>query len=216
MMKAPSLPLVVVLLALKCSSCHGFSQPRNPRLSPCRHSARLFAADKKENTEGAPKAQTPTNDDISSIDTSPSSSTTVVMITQDMKRVLIEELGYRRKDVNVMRVEMAGPIIEKRVTCPPEGMPDAWVDSSRLMLERLENESKHPLKVPLLAVSLVLAGKGLSDAIVTLIKVNMDFPGASLMEEFMGINVLAIDAVCVAAGVALGVWTWQTMRDGDS
>jgi translation initiation factor 2 gamma subunit (eIF-2gamma) len=135
------------------------------------------------------------------------------MITQEMKRILVEELGYSRKDIDAMRVELAGPIVEKRMKCPEQGMPDEWIDQNRALASRLENESKYPLKVPLLLVSTVLFGKGMSDAVVTLIKVNMDFPGASLMEEFMGANVLGIDAVCVAAGLALGVWTWKTMQD---
>lgn len=138
---------------------------------------------------------------------------TTFMITREMKRILVEELGYSRKDVDAMRVELAGPIVEKRMNCPEQGMPEEWIDQSRALASRLENESKYPLKVPLLLVSTVLFGKGASDAIVTLIKVNMDFPGASLMEEFMGVNVLGIDAVCIAAGLALGVWTWKTMQD---
>jgi hypothetical protein len=60
---------------------------------------------------------------------------------------------------------------------------------------------------------LVLSGKGLSDAIVTAIKVSMQFKGASLTEEFMGVPVLGIDFVCLTVGVALGTWTWQNMKE---
>lgn len=80
------------------------------------------------------------------------------------------------------------------------------------MMQRMENESKYPLKFPLLAVSLVLFGKGFSDALITLIKVNIDFPGASLTAQFQGIPVLAIDLVCVITGATLGLWTWKTMK----
>lgn len=154
----------------------------------------------------------------------PSAATTTFMITSDMKRTLIEELGFTRNNVECMRVELAGPIITKRLRCPPEGMPAEWlavaVDEgdgrSNNMLQRLENESRYPLKFPLLAVSLVLFGKGLSDAIVTIIKVQQGFRGASLAEQFMGVPVLGIDALCVVLGAALGVWTLKTMRDDDS
>jgi len=81
------------------------------------------------------------------------------------------------------------------------------------MLQRLENESKYPLKFPLLGVSLVLFGKGLSDALITIIKVNIDFPGVSLADQFMGVPILAIDAVCVVVGAALASSTWKTMKD---
>lgn len=140
-------------------------------------------------------------------------ASTAFMMSQSMRRTLIEELGYRRQDVDCMRVELAGPILEKRLRCPPEGMPESWKmeTTSSTMMERLENESKYPLKVPLLGVSLVLGGKGLSDAIITAIKVNMGYPGA--LAEFMGVPLLAIDFVCVVVGIALGTWTWKNMRD---
>ena len=69
--------------------------------------------------------------------------------------------------------------------------------------------SKHDL----LAVGMILFGKGFGDALITIIKVNIDFPGATLTEDFMGVPVLAIDTVCVLAGAALASWTWNTMRD---
>lgn len=180
-------------------------------------SSSLFASN---DDDDVPKALLPSSDNDGTAgepakdqtSASPSGSVSF-MITREMKRVLVEELGYSRKDVDAMRVELAGPIIDKRMRCPETGMPEDWIDQSRALASRLENESKYPLKVPLLLVSAVLFGKGLSDAVVTLIKVNMDFKGASLTQEFMGVNILAIDAVCIALGVALGVWTWQTMRD---
>ena len=41
----------------------------------------------------------------------------------------------------------------------------------------------------------------------------LETQGASLAEEFLGVPVLAIDGLCVAAGVALGAWTWENTRD---
>jgi len=150
----------------------------------------------------------------------PSAATTTFMITNEMKRILIEELGYQRQEVNQIRIELVDSIISKRISRPVDGMPSTWyikeeeeTSSQSTMLKKLENESKYPLKVPLLGVSLVLSGKGLSDALVTVIKVNMGFNGVSLMEEFMGVPVLAIDFVSVVVGVGLGVWTWKNMRD---
>lgn len=150
-------------------------------------------------------------------------STQVFMITREMKRTMMEELGYRRKEVDSIRLELVANIIQNRVQCPSEGMPTSWVDEDRGammkgvqdtpdMMQRMENESKYPLKFPLLAVSLVLFGKGFSDALITLIKVNIDFPGASLTAQFQGIPVLAIDLVCVITGATLGLWTWKTMK----
>eukprot|EP00546_Thalassionema_frauenfeldii_P019088 CAMPEP_0178896370 /NCGR_PEP_ID=MMETSP0786-20121207/1128_1 /TAXON_ID=186022 /ORGANISM="Thalassionema frauenfeldii, Strain CCMP 1798" /LENGTH=133 /DNA_ID=CAMNT_0020566751 /DNA_START=223 /DNA_END=621 /DNA_ORIENTATION=- len=133
------------------------------------------------------------------------------MITRDMKRILIEELGYKRRDVDQMRPEMAPAIVSKRLKCPSDGMPSEWAfdddfGASSSMVDRLEQESQYPLKFPLLGISLILFGKGLSDAAITLIKVNIDFPGVSLSEQFMGVPVLGIDAICVILGGALGAW----------
>ena len=156
------------------------------------------------------------DNDVNSISNIDPSASTAVMISQNQKRILIEELGYRRKDVDKMRFELAAPIIDKRIRCPEGGMPDEWCRSEQeisKMKQQLLDESKYPLKLPLLAISLILFGKGFGDALITLIKVNIDFPGASLTEQFMGVPVLAIDALCVALGAALGAWTWDTMRD---
>jgi len=138
------------------------------------------------------------------------------MINQESKRILIEELGYRRSDVERMRPQLAAPVIARRLPCPAGGMPERWVDAElvvQMQRSKLENESKYPLKIPLLGISLVLLGKGLGDLIITLVKVSIDFPGATLAEEFMGAPVLLIDGVCVVLGLALGSWTWKTMRD---
>jgi len=79
------------------------------------------------------------------------------------------------------------------------------------MMKKLQKESKYPLKTPLLAISTILAGKGLSDLIVTIIKVNMGYVGASFAEQFYGVPVVGIDVVCVVIGISLGVWTWKSM-----
>mmetsp|Transcript_11927 Transcript_11927/g.25263 ORF Transcript_11927/g.25263 Transcript_11927/m.25263 type:complete len:269 (+) Transcript_11927:127-933(+) len=153
--------------------------------------------------------------------------TQVFMITREMTRTMVEELGYKRAEVDSIRIELVANIIENRIRCPSTGMPTDWVDlereamnksvrenanNSSSMMERLESESKYPLKFPLLAISLVLFGKGFSDALITLIKVNIAFPGASLTEQFQGIPILAIDFVCVVVGVGMGLWTWKTMK----
>jgi len=94
-----------------------------------------------------------------------------------------------------------------RSEAPSQPIVPQKTDDGRYNLERLESESRYPLKFPLLCVSTILAGKGLSDALITIIKVQQGFVGASL------VPVLGIDALCVAAGVGLGVWTWRTMVD---
>ena len=177
----------------------------------------------------APAAASPESDldqpDVTDSSTSEgkTSSSQVFMITRDTKRTMIEELGYKRKDVDSIRLELVANIIENRVRCPSDGMPVDWVDQDReaanesvpensSMMQRLENESKYPLKFPLLAVSLILFGKGFSDALITIIKVNISFPGASLTAQFQGIPVLAIDFVCVIAGLGMGLWTYKTMK----
>ena len=146
----------------------------------------------------------------------------VFMITREMRRQMIEELGYRRTDIDCIRVDLVADIIENRIRCPSDGMPNEWIDKEResmnnfieqnSLAERLESESKYPLKFPLLAVSLILFGKGFSDALITIIKVNIDFPGVSLTDQFQGIPILAIDFVCAVAGASLGFWTWNTMK----
>jgi hypothetical protein len=143
-------------------------------------------------------------------------ATTALFINQQTKRILIEELGYKRAEVERLRPELAQPLVEKR-TFRPSTMPEEWMmaeeDTARAMLDKLESENRYPLKFPLLAVGTILFGKGFGDALITLIKVNIDFPGATLAEEFLGVPVLAIDAACVVVGAALASWTWNTMKD---
>ena len=144
-------------------------------------------------------------------------ATVALFINQQTKRILIEELGYKRAEVERLRPELAQPIVTNRTFRPSEGVPEEWMmaeeDTTRAMLDKLESENKYPLKFPLLAVGTILFGKGFGDALIAIIKVNIDFPGATLTEDFMGVPVLAIDAACVLAGAALASWTWNTMRD---
>jgi len=205
---------------------------------PQRHTNLLAQSEENENGESTESgnisaALPPAAPDISSLPpakddndedtpTSPSSApgdgTTALFIDQKTKRILIEELGYKRGEVERLRPELAQPILTQRMYRPnTEALPDEWLlsedDTNAALIKRLEDESKYPLKFPLLGISLVLFGKGLSDALITIIKVNIDFPGASLTEQFMGVPVLAIDAVCVGVGVALASWTWKTMKN---
>ena len=149
--------------------------------------------------------------------TSGTPATAALFINQQTKRVLIEELGYKRAEVERLRPELAQPIVNNRTFRPSEGVPEEWMmaeeDTTRAMLDKLESENKYPLKFPLLVVGTILFGKGFGDALITIIKVNIDFPGATLTEDFMGVPVLAIDAVCILAGAALASWTWNNMRD---
>lgn len=146
----------------------------------------------------------------------PAVATTALFINQQTKRILVEELGYRRAEVERLRPELAQPLVEKRMF-RPSALPEEWMmaeeDTTRAMLDKLESENRYPLKFPLLAIGTILFGKGFGDALITLIKVNIDFPGATLTEEFLGVPVLAIDAACVVAGAALASWTWNTMKD---
>lgn len=157
------------------------------------------------------------NMDTSRVTPTPEASSATFMITNEMKRILIEELGYKRTEATNMRVELVASVIEQRIFRPSDGMPTSWYipedDPSRKMMEKLQNESKYPLKVPLLAMSLILTGKGISDAIITIIKVNMGINGASLSEQFMGIPVMGIDFICTVSGIALGFWTFKNMQD---
>mmetsp|Transcript_20713 Transcript_20713/g.37397 ORF Transcript_20713/g.37397 Transcript_20713/m.37397 type:complete len:259 (+) Transcript_20713:137-913(+) len=206
----------------------------------CRGQTNLFAESDEDENEGSDSAlkvsalppaaisslpPAKDDDDNDATDTEPTiapsataAGTAVLFIDQKSKRILIEELGYKRSEVERLRPELAQPILTQRMYRPKsKELPEEWLlseeETSSAMLQRLENESKYPLKFPLLAISLVLFGKGLSDALITIIKVNIDFPGVSLTEQFMGVPVLAIDAVCVVLGAALGLWTWKTMKD---
>jgi hypothetical protein len=153
------------------------------------------------------------NQILSAATGNPTSASVATMINQESKRILIEELDYRRRDVERIKFDLAPFLIERRVRCPKDGMPNSWCRSDEeLMMDKLEQESKYPLKLPLIGVSLILFGKGFGDALITLIKVNIDFPGASLVEEFMGIPVLLIDAVCTVLGASLAWWTWTNMK----
>jgi hypothetical protein len=98
------------------------------------------------------------------------------------------------------RSEAPAPAPSRRP--PPAG-------GSEAMRKRLAAESASPLTAPLLFASVVLTGKGVTDALITVAKVSAGIRGVSLSETFYGVPVLAIDAGCVALGLALGVVTWR-------
>ena len=58
------------------------------------------------------------------------------------------------------------------------------------MRAKLKNEADYPLFVPLLGASVVVGGKGLTDALLTVAKVSAGMRGASLSETFLGLPVL--------------------------
>ena len=156
------------------------------------------------------------DDTAAAVSAATKSASVATMISQEKKRILIEELGYRRRDVERLKFDLALTLVDRQVRCPEGGadLPKAWFrPENELMMEKLEQESKYPLKLPLIGVSLVLFGKGFGDALVTIIKVNTSFPGASLVEEFLGVPVLLIDAVCIVLGASLAWWTWTNMKD---
>lgn len=171
----------------------------------------------QETKEPAALAPTGDSSDEQSEPAAAGPATTALFVNQQTKRVLIEELGYKRAEVERLRPELAQPIVNNRTFRPSEGVPEEWMiaeeDTTRAMLDKLESENKYPLKFPLLAVGTILFGKGFGDALITIIKVNIEFPGATLTEDFMGMPVLAIDAVCVLVGAAVVSWTWKSMRD---
>ena len=49
-----------------------------------------------------------------------------MMMTQETKRILIEELGYRRADVKRLKFDKARGLVEQRIRCPKEGVPESW------------------------------------------------------------------------------------------
>ena len=93
---------------------------------------------------------------------------------------------------------------------PPRSAPPQ--SSQERMKQKLKNEADYPLFIPLLGASVVVGGKGLTDALLTFAKVSAGMRGASLSETFLGVPVLGIDAVCVVVGVALGAYTWENQR----
>ena len=87
-----------------------------------------------------------------------------------------------------------------------------YATSSSRMKAKLREESRFPYKLPLLGASAVIGGKGLTDGMLTVVKVVAGIRGSTISEEFLGMPVLAIDAACAAGGIALGAWTWKTMQ----
>ena len=54
-------------------------------------------------------------------------SKTALFVSQETKRVLVEELGYKRAEAERLRPEMAGPIVKKRTRRPEGGVPEDWL-----------------------------------------------------------------------------------------
>ena len=223
--------LVFLVLAFAGPNVEAFSQSlaRLGHLHPNRRSLHRLAASNDKQTSAtslppsSPEKDKSANDDSPVNESNPSDKFPVreaqvaTMLSRENKRILIEELGYRRRDVERLDFSMAASLVDKKIPCP-DTIPDSWFRSSEElaqesdMLQKLEKESKYPLKFPLLGISLILFGKGFGDAFITLIKVNMDFPGVSLSDEFLGIPVLLIDTICLLAGASLGWWTWNSMK----
>ncbi|CAM9411037.1 unnamed protein product, partial [Ascophyllum nodosum] len=64
-----------------------------------------------------------------------------VMITRNMRKVLVEELGYLNDEVDDMDPQIAAVVIEKSLPRPRAGMPIVW----RRTIRRQGNASTNPL-----------------------------------------------------------------------
>lgn len=53
------------------------------------------------------------------------------MITQRMKRTLVNELGYDEDEVDDMEPQIAAVVIEKKLARPSKGMPESWKVNGR-------------------------------------------------------------------------------------
>lgn len=229
---ASLVPVFAVLLQCTIPVIHSFSPPNcipaaifRIRSQPSREDGDVvldeMSASTPANTSipsALPQLQSVTKDEsIEQVEGNASSPAAVVtMITQDSRRILIEELGYRRADVSRLRPELAQAILAKRLVAP-NIVPDSWFlaeedDVQSAMRNRLASESRFPLKFPLLGISTIVFGKGFGDFLVTSIKVSTNFPGSSWGEEFMGVPVILIDVVCIILGGGLFSWTWSSMR----
>lgn len=160
-----------------------------------------------------PSSQSAATMNSNSDETLTKSASVVTMINQESRRILIEELGYRRADVSKLRPDLAQAIIAKRMVAP-DVVPGSWfleVEEPSLQ-DRLASESRYPLKFPLLGVATILFGRGIGDFLITSIKVSTNFPGSSFAEDFMGVPVYLIDVICMILGGGIFAWTWKTMK----
>jgi hypothetical protein len=80
---------------------------------------------------------------------------------------------------------------------------------SESMKERLTKENRQPLRLPLLLGSGILAGKALSDALISIIRAATGTPEAT-NNWGEGLQMLGIDVVCVVLGLA-GMFLAYTM-----
>lgn len=118
------------------------------------------------------------------------------------------------RSAHALRMSEGEPRSEPPAPAPSQRPPPTAAAAGGLgsdaMRKRLAAESASPLTAPLLFASVVLAGKGISDALITVAKVSAGIRGASLSESFYGVPVLGIDAACALLGVALGLFTWRS------
>ena len=66
-----------------------------------------------------------------SVSTAQGAATVQYMITRNMKKVLIDELGYTDAEVDNMKPDVAAVITSKRLKRPSSGMPDAFYVSGK-------------------------------------------------------------------------------------
>jgi hypothetical protein len=52
------------------------------------------------------------------------------MITNKMRRILEDDLGYLSEEVDIMEPQIAVVVIDKRLMRPPNGMPSSWAKDS--------------------------------------------------------------------------------------
>ena len=71
------------------------------------------------------------------------------MITQKMRRVLIQELNYLASEVDMMEPQIASVVIERGLTRPARGMPASWRRSGG----NYDRKGRAPFFVPILKAS---------------------------------------------------------------
>ncbi|CAB9530053.1 expressed unknown protein [Seminavis robusta] len=87
-----------------------------------------------------PSSLPPSNDHGAMNDYIPSSSV-AVMMSQENKRILIEELGYRRKEAERLRLDLVPDIVQQRIRCPTEGIPEEWCSTGTQHLHAGYNQA---------------------------------------------------------------------------
>lgn len=64
----------------------------------------------------------------------------VAVLTDEMKRILIKELKFHRREVNGMKPEIAVVLAEKRLRRPCEGIPSNWYTDKAKHLKAISHE----------------------------------------------------------------------------